>query len=240
MKKRYLLVTLFFLSLVGLTACGKESLKKESLSDAQKFKEEYESLNGTKREKDGKMIRSIEILEDNPFIYKEASDIVKMIEEKETFVVYFGFSDCPWCRSMISNLVDVTKELGLHSVYYVDIKEIRDTMMLSDEGKAVIEQKGSTGYYDLLEALDSILAEYTLTNQDGTKVNAGEKRIYAPSVISIVDGKAMGITDGISEKQTDGYMQLTNEMNQESFDKIKCTIQCVVDNQKVCSAKASC
>ena len=62
-------------------------------SDAIKFKEDYESLNGTTREKDGKTIRSITIPKNNPMVYSDADKIVDMINNKETFVVYFCFND---------------------------------------------------------------------------------------------------------------------------------------------------
>ena len=236
MKKRILFL-LMAISLFAFTACTSE---KQSSTDALKFKEEYESLNGTTREKDGKTIRTIEISEDNPFVYKEASDVVKMMENKETFVVYFGFADCPWCRSALPNLVKVSEDLGLDAIYYVDVKEIRDTMEIGSDGTVTTTKEGTDGYYEVLAALDTVLEDYTLKDSDGNQVSTGEKRIYAPNIISVVDGVAMEITDGISDNQTDGYMELTSEMNQESYDKIKCAIQCVADDKQVCSAKASC
>jgi thiol-disulfide isomerase/thioredoxin len=234
MKKKILMLILLGGMLFSLTACGKEE------TDALKFKEEYESLNGTTREKDGKTIRTIEIREDNPFVYKEASDIVEMIQNKETFVVYFGFPDCPWCRSAIPTLDSVAADLELDTIYYVNVKEIRDTLVLDDDGKVTVESSGTDGYYDLLEVLDNVLADYTLTDSDGNQVETGEKRIYAPNIISVVDGVAMELTDGISDSQTDGYMELTKEMTKESYNKIKCSIQCVADDKKTCSAKTNC
>ena len=58
--------------LFSLTACKKEETK----TDASRFKEEYESLNGTKNSS-GKTIREIEIGEDNPMIYQSTKDISK-------------------------------------------------------------------------------------------------------------------------------------------------------------------
>ena len=81
MKKRLLFVGLIIVSLFIFSACGKET-------DAEKFKNEYESLNGTVS-KSGKEVRSITIDEKNPMIYKSAEEIVEMIEKKETFVVYW-------------------------------------------------------------------------------------------------------------------------------------------------------
>lgn len=237
MKKNVFIWGLILVILFGLTAC-KENDKEQS--DALKFKEEYEGLNNTTREKDGKTIRSLDIVEDNPFIYKEPKDILEMMEVGDTFVVYFGFPDCPWCRSAIPTLIDVAKDLELSQVYYVNVKEIRDTMVIDDSGAVVTETEGTTEYYQLLEKLDTVLDFYTLKDKDGNEVNTGERRIFAPSIISVVEGKAVEITDGISEKQTDGYMELSQEMQEESYDKIKCSIQCVANQKAVCSSKTTC
>ena len=85
-----------------------------------------------------------------------------------------------------------------------------------------------------------MLEDYVLINDDGKEVKTGEKRIYAPNIVSIVNGEAVGLTDGVSDSQSDPYMELTEEMKEESYDKIKCSIECVVDNKEVCSAKAKC
>ncbi len=194
-------------------------------SDAIQFKEEYESLNNTIREKDGQEIRAIEISKDNPFIYKDASQIVTMMDNKETFVVYFGFSDCPWCRSIVPTLIEVAKDLDIDKIYYVDIKTIRDTMVLDDENQPVTEQKGTDAYYELIQRLENVLSDYSLTDQDGNKVLTGEKRISAPNIVSIVKGKAVSMTTGISKQQNNGYMRLTEEMLKESYQKLETVLK---------------
>ena len=208
--------------------------------DALKFKEEYESINGTTREKDGKTIRSITIPKNNPMVYSDADKIVDMINNKETFVVYFGFNDCPWCRSVITTLIDVANDEGLDKIYYVDVKEIRGMKSVAEDGSIKTDIKGTKGYYKLLEKLDGLLSDYTLMDKDGNQVLAGEKRIYAPNVVAIVNGKAEKLESGISDKQTDGYMKLTEEMKKETYDKFKCLIKCVTESNKSCSPKSGC
>ena len=165
----------FFISLVLIvTGCSFNQ------SDSKKFKNEYESLNGTKVE--GKSVRNINIDKNNPFIYSSAEEVAKKIENKETFAVYFGFKECPWCRSVIESLIEVSSDLGLEEIYYVDVKDIRDTMKVNDDGKVETDKKGTSGYYKLLKLLDNVLDDYTLTNKDNEGVSANEKRIYAPTV----------------------------------------------------------
>ena len=108
MKKKLLLIMLLIIGVIGLTAC---SSKNESVSDAEKFKQEYESFNGEKN--DYFEYRSLSIDEENPFIYTTAEDIVKKIENKETFIVYFGDPECPWCRSVIEEATKSANEIGI-------------------------------------------------------------------------------------------------------------------------------
>ncbi len=214
------------LVIVGVKVFNKPNDNEVENTDAVKFKNEYEELNG-KENASGKEYREVSIPEDNPFVYATPEEIVKMMEDKETFAVYFGFKSCPWCRSVLENLVKVAKELNIKKIYYVDILDIRDTYELNSKGKAERTKEGTEGYYDLLEAFDKVLSDYTLTNSKGKTVKTGEKRIYAPNIVSVVAGVANKLTEGTSSKQTDAYMELTDEMLKESYDQIKCTLECL-------------
>lgn len=212
MKKKIVILLLIVISLAGLTACS----KKEK-SDALKFKEEYEKINNEKTSY-GTINREVSISKDNPFIYKSAEEINEMIENKETFAVYFGFAACPWCRSVIETLIETAKEKGLDTIYYVDVYDIRDQLKLDDNGGVVVDRKGSDAYYKLLENLDNVLTDYTLTDSDNNSVATGEKRIFAPNVVSIINGKASLLATGISEKQTAPYAVLTPEIKKDTKD----------------------
>ena len=232
--KRYLIIfSILIVSIFTLCGCGKNN-------DATKFKEEYESLNGTMSQS-GKQIREIIIEKDNPIIYKTAEELVEMIENKETFVVYFGFPNCPWCRSVLPTLLDVSKELGLEKLYYVNVLDIRDTLELNDQNELVTKVKGTDAYYKLLEYLDSVLSDYSMKDKDGNSIETHEKRIYAPNVVGVVNGVADELTTGISSLQTDAYMDLTEEMINETYNNFKCVINCVLDSEsKSCSLNKSC
>ena len=231
MKKVFLVLALLLL-VVSVTAC-----KADKSSDAYQFKEEYESLNGEDNG-NGKTIRTISIPEDNPFVYKSSDDIVKMIENKETFVVYFGFAKCPWCRSMIEQLIKSAKDNNIDTIYYVDVLEIRDTYQVNEEGEAVKTQDGTTGYNSLIELIGDVLSDYNLTDADGNKVEVGEKRIYAPNVVVVVNGKAEKMVEGISEKLEDPYSKLTDEMKEESYNSFKCLWECINKGANICQKNA--
>lgn len=236
MKKLQKVFSLILIVIL-LSACTDKTLTAKQ-KEALKFKEEYESLNG--KSNNNRKYRKVTISEDNPMRYKSATDIVKMIEDKKTFIVYFGFDSCPWCRSVIPTLLEVAKDLEIDTIYYVDVKEIRDILKLGEDGEIITEKKGDESYYKLLELLDPVLEEYTLTDEDGKEIDTKEKRIYAPSVVSVVDGKAVELETGISDDQTDGYMKLTEKMKKDTYNKFKCSMKCVLESNTTCSSEKSC
>lgn len=213
-----------FLSLCLTFTCS-GCIKKES--DAMKFKKEYESLNGTIREKDKQTIRTLSIDEDNPMVYSSCQDIIDRIENKETFIIYFGFSDCPWCRSSIETFIESAKENNITTIYYVDIKEDRDEIEIIDS-QISISKQGSKEYHTLLELLGSVLDNYIVDETD-----THEKRIYAPNYISILNGKPQLKVEGISSLQSDGYQEINEDIKQDMKDQFQSLFDSI--QTKACS-----
>ena len=218
MKRKIMMMLLIVGTMFMITGCGNE--------DAKKFKNDYESING-KENTSGKIHRSITIDENNPFVYTTAEEIVKKIESKETFYVYFGDKLCPWCRSVIEKSIEVAKEKKIKTIYYVPIWDedgneiLRDRLKVNDEGKLETVKEGTEAYKKLLELLDNVLSDYSLTDKDNKKIETKEKRIYAPNFIYIENGEAKKLTEGISEKQSDSREELTEEIlkdEQEQFE----------------------
>lgn len=199
MKRKMLLIFLLILSLCGLTGCDK------SQDNDYSFKEDYESLNETSG------YRKVNISSKNPYELVEAGEIVNMINEKKTFYVYFGFSACPWCRSVVEKSIEVAKDNNIDKVYYVDILDIRDKLVY-EEGELKINQKGTDDYYKLLDLLSDVLSDYELYDEDNNLIETNEKRIYAPNFVYLKKGEAIKLVEGISSKQTDSYMELTDEI----------------------------
>ncbi len=185
--------------------------------DALKFKNEYETLNG-QVSSSGTAIRTVNIPEDNPFVYTTAEDIVKKFEKDETFIVYFGFPNCPWCRSVIEKAIEVANKEKIKTIYYVNIRNdkneeiLRDKYILGKKNKIEKEEDGTDSYKKLLEKFDSVLEDYTLTTQDGDEVKVGEKRIYAPNFIYVKNGTPLKLIEGTSSKQTSSTQELTEDI----------------------------
>lgn len=213
-------------------------ISNNSQTDGIKFKEEYEKLNGKKNDQ-GKKYREITIDSKNKMVYKTTEEVLELIDKKKSFVLYFGFDTCPWCRSVVPTLASISKELN-QEVYYIDVKDIRDTFELDDDNKPKLVKKSSKDYSKLLEKLEPVLEDYTLTDSDNNEIKVGEKRIYAPSIVSVIDGKAKELTTGISDKQTDGYMKLTKEMKKDTYNKIKKVLKQVSDKNNTCYLDKGC
>ena len=209
MKKRVLLSILLIVVLFTFSGCATKESKE--------FKKEYEALNGQVNAS-GKEHRTVKISRNNPFVKVDASKIVEMIENKETFYVYFGDELCPWCRSVIEKAIEVAKKKNIYVIYYVKIWDkdgqeiLRDKYAINDENNIEEIKSGTESYTKLLEYFDPMLSEYTLTESDGSSIEVGEKRIYAPNYIYVEDGEIKKLVEGISEKQADSREELTKEM----------------------------
>lgn len=209
-------------------------------TDAYKFKVEYESLNNEDNG-NGKKYRSLDINKKNRIKYSTAKEIVEKTENKETFVVYFGFNKCPWCRSMIENLVDLSIKYDM-TVYYVDVLDIRDTIEYID-GEVKTTKEGDKNYMKLIELYADVLDDYTIKgleeNPSMDDFKMTEKRIYAPNVIAVIEGKAKEKVEGVSEELEDPYGEITEEMNKASIKQLECIFKCVKE-AGVCTGPSAC
>lgn len=238
MNKRSIFVVIAVVLLFIITGCTQE--EEQKVTDAYKFKEEYEALNNQQIGETKLKHREVNIPDDNPFVYATANDILGMMDNNESFVVYFGFSSCPWCRSVLPTLIEVSEELKLEKIYYVDVKDIRNKLKVDENGAVVVEKEGSEGYYGLLKRFDNVLADYELFDEDDELVKTDEKRIYAPNVVSVVNGKAKELETGISNDQEDAFQEITDDMKKETYNKFKCAIKCVLESKNMCSSKNAC
>ncbi len=208
MKK--LLISLLVVTTLFLVGCKKEE-NKEGLA----FKESYEKLNG-KTNKSGKEHRTVHINEDNPFVLTTPEEIVKMIENKETFYLYVGDPLCPWCRSAIEKATEIATKKNVKKVYSIEIWDDEGNEILRDkyemvDGKLKKTIEGTESYKKLLESFKEVLRDYSI--KDGEKdVDTGEKRIYAPNYFYIENGVAKKMIAGYSELQKDSREELTKEM----------------------------
>ncbi len=237
MKKRYIFLVIAAIALIVISGCTFE--KEEKLTDAVRFKNEYEALNGQKIGETELVNRVVNIPEDNPFVYATAADILTKMDNGESFVVYFGFPSCPWCRSVLPTMIDVAKDYKLDKIYYVDVKDIRNVLEVNEDGKIVTKKEGSEGYIGLVKRFDKVLEDYTL-EVEGEEIETGEKRIYAPNLVAVINGVPTELETGISDEQENAFQELTEKMKQETYDEFKCVIKCIADTKSSCSVDKGC
>ena len=115
----------------------------------------------------------------NYFVYKNIDEIIKILEHG-TGVVYLGFPECPWCQAYVPVLNEVADMEGLEDIAYYNILE---------------DRKENTKKY---QKIVSILNDYLPYDDNGNK------RVYVPAVISVIDGKIVGFDDETS-KDTLGF-----------------------------------
>ena len=156
------------------------------LNDAQRFCEEYESLNlQSVPEHPGYVYPELDIDENNPIIYVTASQALEISDD--SYILYMGASWCPWCRNVVPVMLGVVKDTSINRIYYIDMTEERDEFVISD-GKFVQTKPGTSGYNKLLKQLTAFLPDYTIDSQAGEHFEIQEKRITLPSIAIFSDG----------------------------------------------------
>ena len=181
------------LIVVSLCAYSVKKHPEIETSDAIKFKEEYESLNGVVDEITNEVYSNVIISSDNPIIYKSDEEILDLLNS-ETAIVYFGYASCNECREVLKSLLDIAKDYPDKKVYYVDIKDIRDTFILND-GNVEQTKEGTNAYQEILKKLKEYLYEYYIEDEDGEKYDTKTTRLNAPTIVAIKEGKIKSFYD---------------------------------------------
>ena len=222
-KDQKLLVLIIVLIVIIAGAFGVYAYKhkdektcKTEETDAIKFKREYEEDND-KNYDNGKPYFNVNLANKNPFKYVTEEEAVKFLKEG-TGVIYFGFPQCPWCRSLVPYLEEIANQLGVEEINYLNISNIRDSYKVENK-KAIIDVKGSDAYYDLLKELDEYLTKYTITDEKGKKYDTGVKRLYAPTTVVVKKGKIVGFNEGTVPSQAK-FVALTDDEIKELKDKL--------------------
>lgn len=191
----------------------KDNKKPTYTADEIKFKEEYEALNNEGNSYNDKKYLELNILEDNNVVYATEKEIVEILKNGDG-VIYFGFPNCPWCRAMISTLLEVAHENGIKNVYYLNVLEIRDSYKV--ESKEVLRTKeGTDSYYKILNELSDFLSDYSVTDAKGKAYATGVKRLYAPTVVMVKNGEVVAFHEDVVESLIDPYVGLNEEQQTE-------------------------
>ena len=189
-------VIIFVIGVIGYLIYKNNSEDKTEYTitnDSLKFKEEYESLNG-KDTGYNQIYQRLDVKSYNPMLYSNYNEIFEILE-KGTGIIYFGFPECPWCRNLVPVLVSSALESKVDKIYYLNIKEDRNTLTLTKKGKIKTEKQGNENYLKLVDILKDYLPVYDGLNDETIK------RIYLPTVIFVKDGKVIGVQESLESYQ---------------------------------------
>lgn len=207
MMKKIILLVAAALLLCGCTNHEGSSEEIEK-TDTMNFKEEYEVLNGKFDDARGHNFIEVEISENNPVVYMTMEELFTLMEEERSGIVYFGFPECPWCRTLIPSLLNAMNAGGIERLYYINNYEERDLKELKD-GEIITTQQGSDDYYKLLEVMGDYAQVYSGLGDDSIK------HIYYPTVLFIKGGKIVAMHTGTVASQTDVWAGITDEQKAE-------------------------
>lgn len=199
--------------IISLNVDKEEEIKPVVVTDAAKFKKEYEKYNNQKVKGKDFTYREVNISDNNPMIYSSVKDIEKLLDGK-TGIVYLGYPTCPWCRNAIETLISVTMARNISEIKYLNIEDMRSHFSVANDTLKI--KKGTDDYYKLLMLFDKELEEYTYIFDD-KEYPTGEKRIYAPTVFFIKDGQIIGKHVGTVtlNKNQSPYDMITSQQKEE-------------------------
>lgn len=179
----------------------------EKTDDASVFKREYESLNGKVNLNDKEYL-NVDIRENNQIKYIDIDEVIDLVEDG-TGVIYLGYPECPWCRTIVPILLNSASNMSLETVYYYNPKDIRDNRVLDEEGNIVVEKEGSKEYFELVDLLSDYLLPYNELNDESIK------RLYVPAIVFVRNGEIIDVHTATISSQTDPYVELTTEQEME-------------------------
>ena len=204
--KKVLYVLIVFLLVFIVYGCAFEK-------DSVRFEKEYEGYNG-KQISDNLKYMEVDIDDENPIVYATVDDIVELLKDGSG-VIYFGYPECPWCRNAVPVLLDAAEEVGISKIYYMNMKDQRDELIVDDNGNIIAKDTGTADYKKLLTVLDEILDDYIIKDKDGNEYNTGEKRIYVPLVVFVKNGEIVGTHIDTVPSQTNPFVKLNDEQEDE-------------------------
>ena len=160
---------------------------KKNETDAERFSKEY-----------------TQVSEKNVFVYKNASQIVKILENG-TGVVFLGFADCQWCQAYAPKLHEVVDDLGIEKVFYCDIKKDREDN--TEDYQKIVSLIGDGLLYD----------------------DEGNHRVYVPDVTVVKDGKIIGHDNESSTATTEKDGTPSEYWTKEKSDALKNRLQVMLE-----------
>ncbi|MBR2726693.1 MAG: hypothetical protein IKD71_02210 [Solobacterium sp.] len=143
---------------------------------------------------DSDMSGYTELGEDHVFVDTSVQEMLRDMENGQTFVVYFGFVNCPWCQEAVPVLNEAAKDAG-YRVGYINTRPTED-----------IHSNIEIPDYDLLT---EAVGEFFPLDDEGIP------HLYTPFVFFIRDGKVQEVHQGTVEGHDAHERRMTAEEKEE-------------------------
>lgn len=226
-KVLYIIIGICVLLVIGLCIFLVINHKEEVLSDAEKFKQEFEQYNGLTYEDTNDKLIDVEIPNNNPFVYKTGKEIVEIMQSEDAYIL-FGYASCPLTRAAIEVLIETAKEENIDKIYYVDIKNMRDEYV---PGEGIIPEQtkeGTEAYYEILNIFGSKLDKYYVASDDNFYLfDTGVTRLLSPTLVAVSKGKVISM----HAELTDDYEE-NSELTEEEKEELRKVYKDVFESLK--------
>ena len=193
--KRKLILLLALLLLLCTSGCRKE------ISDGLRFKKEYEALNGKKND-EGVSYLEMQIDTENTVRYCDFDKIIEALNNG-THLVYLGWPQCPWCRSMLPVLIETVNSFKGVYIYYFNAQDLRNGFEKNPDSA---EGKKYRQLADLLK--DKATSFY----EDGTA------KLVSSNVYFIREGELIAVHNRTVKSHLDPYEPLMDYQKKELSD----------------------
>ena len=208
-KKQKILLLIIGVLVIIAVVIGVLAFKKEKNNPdhnkVNKFKEEFEVLNGT-TDKDGYTYPTVEIDIDSEVEYVNITKTLELIDNSDS-VIMIGNSQNFLSRNAIGPLLSAIESNSIEKLYYLDADSLKDN--------------SSEEYLKLMEKLNNILNKKEVKNEEGNKVGTIKQEIYVPTVIVVSNGEIVDFHIGTLESNMTGdnkKEELTKEEKEDLFE----------------------
>ena len=195
------------LLLLSTTACQSPAQAGESMTDQQVAQTESPQADPTDQpasEPEGDPVVLGEFSDmtgyglpedQTTFVNSRFSEIMEMVDEKKSFVMYLGHDTCDWCQRAVPVLYQAAQELEA-PVYYIN----------TDNAFAWTSEDQTESFNRFLE----------LVKEDMSTDESGEKALYLPFVVFFRNGAVIDAHTGTLD-----YDNLDTEFTDEMKGELK-------------------
>ena len=136
------------------------------------------------------------------FVDTTFEEVLSKIDSKETFALFLGFDNCPWCRDVKPILQEEAKNLNIN-IYYIDIKDGKCEALTCNLD---IDENVDENYTKWLESIgqEVLSVPYFITYKDGEILSSYQTPNY--------DAHLKNISDKNSKKVHDKYKEMLGIM----------------------------